>query len=209
MWIRDQVLCALLRHDPRSGLTETVIDEIDGERLCKPNNLAFDAAGNLVFTCPKESRTEPAGYVCCLAADGSATRIAEGFYFPNGLALTANGSRLILAETYRGRLWEARWNAAARSWTDRRVVAGVGGPIGPDGMAFAEDGRLFVAVFDQGVVRIVGPAGEIPVPGRRPTIVAFGPTGRLGLVVTEAAQGRLPSFTQITSRSLRFPRSAP
>lgn len=92
LWFTDRGRTSIWRHDPATGTTETVCDRCDGLDLCKPNDLAFDAAGNLVLTCSNDARTEPAGYVCCLAPDATVARIADGPYFPNGLHSRPTGS---------------------------------------------------------------------------------------------------------------------
>ena len=212
VWICDGGERSIRRHDPRTGETETVLDRIEDEPLAKPNDLAFDPLGNLLFTCPNDARQDPVGYVCCLAPDGVPTRIGDGLFFPNGLALTPDGAHLVVAETYRYRLWRGRWDAGARRWRDAAPWVEVGGPIGPDGLAFAGGGDLYVALFGQGVLRIVGGDGEagrtVAVPGERPTNLAFDPSGRLGLVVTEAERGRLLSYPSLRSASALFPRLA-
>lgn len=188
-------------HDPRDGSTRTVVDRIDGQVLGKPNDLAFDAAGNLLFTCPNDGRSEAVGYVCCLAPDGTLTRIATGMYFCNGLAFTADGRELVIAETYRQRLWRGRWDAAGRRWEGRVWAEGLQGPPGPDGMAFAADGTLWVAVYGSGQIMGVDAAGRIArridLPGKNPTNCAFDPSGCLGLVVTEAEKGLLLSLPEL------------
>jgi gluconolactonase len=35
-----------------TGACEVIVERLDGERLKKPNDLAFDRVGNLLFTCP-------------------------------------------------------------------------------------------------------------------------------------------------------------
>lgn len=194
----DAGLCAIRRHDPRTGATETLADTIDGQPLFKPNDLAYDTAGHLVFTCPGDSRTEPTGYVAVLRPDGSVQRVASGFYFPNGLAFTPDGQHLIVAETRRQRLWRGRWDTPQARWLAPRPWASVGGTIGPDGMAFAPDGLLHVAIYSGGAIKVVAPDGEvervIEIPGPNPTNCAFDPSGELGLVITEAGDGKLYSL---------------
>jgi gluconolactonase len=200
---------AIRRHDPVIGVTETLANSLDGKPLFKPNDLAFDAVGNLIFTCPGDSRTEPTGYVAILKPDGSVSRVASGFYFPNGLAFTADGGHLVVAETRRQRLWRGRWDSVNGRWLAPRPWASVGGTIGPDGMAFAADGRLHVAIYSGGAVKVVAADGEveevIAVPGANPTNCAFDPSGRLGLVVTEAENGRLFSFPALGRGAALFP----
>lgn len=196
-WFCDAEKNAIRTFDPATGRFETIIDRIDGAPLFKPNDLAFDAAGNLVFTCPGDSRAEPTGYVCCLSPDGELTKIATEKYFPNGLAFTPDGSHLIIAETYKHRLWKGRWDAAARQWLDAQPWADTGAPPGPDGMAFGEDGLLHVAVFRHGEIQSFDSDGKkvktLSLPGQNPTNVAFDPSGRLGMIVTEAEKGLLLS----------------
>lgn len=173
--------------------------------LDRPNDLAFDRLGNLVFTCPGNSRTEPTGAVWRRATDGTLGVVAEGLLFPNGLAFAPGGDELVVAETYAHRLWRGRWDADSGRWHGS-PWAHVGGPIGPDGMAFDEEGMLYVVIFDQRRIVVVAPDGSIartlPVPGARPTNVAFDPVGDLGLVVTEAEHGVLLSIPQVGARGL-------
>ena len=187
----------------RSDLTVSALLTSQPE-LTRPNDLAFDRRGNLVFTCPGDSRTAPTGSIWSRSAGGVLTLIADQLYFPNGLAFTPDGTELIVAETYRHRLWRGQWDELRCCWSNARPWVDVGGPTGPDGMAFAADGRLLVALFGQGVVRVVARDGamldDIPVPGARPTNVAIDPSGRHGLIVTEAEHGRvlsLPGFTAL------------
>lgn len=69
---------------------------------------------------------------------------------------------------------------------------------GPDGMAFSADGDLYVAVFGQGDVTVLGPDGSvrqrIRTKGRKPTNVAFGRPGDRRIYVTEDEHGNLEVF---------------
>jgi sugar lactone lactonase YvrE len=201
VWFCDAGQRSVRVHDPRDGSTRTVVDSLDGAPLGKPNDLAFDALGNLLFTCPNDGRTEAVGYVCCLDHTGRLTRIASDLYFANGLAFTADGAELVVAETYRQRLWRGRWDAASCRWHGRVWAEGLLGKPGPDGMAFATDGTLWAAVYGSGQIMAVDAAGSIvrriDLPGRNPTNCAFDPSGRLGLVVTEAEQGQLLSLPEL------------
>jgi len=211
IWFCDAGQRSIRVHDPRDGSTRTVADLLDGVALGKPNDLAFDTAGNLLFTCPNDGRTEPSGYVCCLAPDGTLKRIAERMFFCNGLAFAADGE-LVIAETYRQRLWRGRWDPAARRWEGRVWAEGLQGAPGPDGLAFATDGTLWVAVYGSGQLMAVDPAGRIvrrlDLPGRNPTNCAFDPAGRLGLVVTEAERGLLLALPELGSGLPLHARSA-
>ena len=200
-WVCDAQLSAIRCFDPRTERWSIAVDSIDGEPLARPNDLAFDPAGTLVFTCPGNSREAPTGYVCALRPDGTLSRIGEHLQFPNGLAFTDGGATLVVAETFRQRLWKGGWDAAGARWIDPQPYADVGGPIGPDGMALAADDLMWVAVCGSWQIKGVDPAGAVvravSLPGSVPTNAAFDPSGRLGLVVTESDRGLLLSVPSL------------
>jgi len=201
-WFCDAQQNAIRRFDLATGEWMTVVDTFEDNPLNKPNDLAFDAQGNLVFSCPGRSLYDPAGYVCCLTPEGRLTKIAEAMYFPNGLAFVDEGHTLVIAETYRQRLWIGGWDAAATRWVDPKAWVDFGGQPGPDGMAFGADGQLYVAVYRSSQIKAVGPQGQVvrgyDLPGNNPTNAAFDPcNGELGLVVTEAERGLLLSLPDL------------
>ncbi len=200
-WVCDSGQNALRRYDPQSGGWQTLADRIDGVPLQAPNDLCFDAVGNLLFTCPNFANTEPVGYVCCLTPGGALTRIAEGYYRPNGLEIVDGGDSLVVADTYQKMLFKGRWDAGSQSWTDVQDWAQVGGAEGPDGMAPGMDGLLYQAIYGDGVIRVVDLAGvivrELDMPGLNPTNAAVDPSGELGLVITETENGQLLSLPNV------------
>ncbi len=190
--------------NPENAFTMTVASGHQG-----PNDLAFDSAGNLVFTCPGNSRVEPTGYVACLAADGKCTVIADGLMFPNGLAFANNCVALVIAETYGRRLWCGDWDATARKWLEPQILCETTeGPNGPDGIAIGDNGLIYTAIYGSGCIdifRLDGTrAGCLATPGSNPTNCAFDPSGKLGLVVTEAERGQVLSFPQVGNGLMSF-----
>jgi gluconolactonase len=69
---------------------------------------------------------------------------------------------------------------------------------GPDGKAFGTDGLLYVAVYGQGDVTVLGHDGQVvsrfPTQGMMPTNVAFGLPGRRKIYVTEYELGQVEVF---------------
>jgi gluconolactonase len=65
-------------------------------------------------------------------------------------------------------------------------------------MAFSTDGRLYVAVFGQGDITVLGKKGEvverIQTAGKLPTNVAFALPGRKRIHVTEYEFGQMEAF---------------
>lgn len=198
IWFCDSGENAVRRFDPHTEKTDVMVSHIDGVELSQPNDLAFDNDGNLLFTCPGNSRTEPTGYVCVWKPDHPVKKIIDGKYFPNGLAFTNNGKDLVFAETYSHQLWKGQWDTRNCEWLNGRVwckVGGPDGPGGPDGMAFDDNGNLYVAVYGTAEIRVVDPSGEvtdkITLEGLNPTNCAFDPFNRNELIVTEAERGEL------------------
>lgn len=180
----------------RSGCNQTM----EGQRLVRPNDLIFDRCGNLLFSDHADGREEPLSTVCVLPGDGNKAKvISRNKYFTNGLAFRSDGRTLIFAETYRQQLWIAEWDAERLELSHERHFATAGsGPWGPDGMAFDDQGNLFTAVFNESCIQVFDDSGQLirtlPCPGTRPTSCAFDPSGKLGLVVTEAERGEIISY---------------
>lgn len=196
LWFCDSGQNAIRCFHPATHQTETVLTHVDGQVLDAPNDLAFDRKGNLVFTCPGNSRKEPTGYACVRMKDGTVKKFTNEKYFPNGLSFTPDGKSLVLAETYKHRLWKGDWDAERGEWRAEKIWCETGGPVGrggPDGMAFKSDGNLYVAVYGTGSIKVVNNFGEviqaIPLSGRNPTNCAFDAAGNL--VVTEAERGEI------------------
>lgn len=200
-WVADSGRNAIQRFDPAAGTWELVLDAAGGKPLQSPNDLVFDPAGNLLFTCPNFASTQETGYVVCLTPEGEAQIIAEGFNRPNGLAVVDGGASLVVADTYRKTLYKGAWDAQAAEWTDPRPWAQVGGSEGPDGMALGGDNLIYQAVYGDGVIRMIDAGGQvvraIGVPGANPTNVAVDPSGTLGIVVTETDNGQLLSLPSV------------
>lgn len=200
IWFCDAEINAIRCFNPKTEVVEDRVSNINGEELAHPNDLAFDEAGNLIFTCPGNSRQEPTGYVCVLQKSGAVKKVIKDKYFPNGLVFVDGGKQLILAETYRQRLWKGDWNTEACEYSNASIFTETGGPIGPDGMAVAASGNLYVAVYGSSQVKIYNQQGNdigaIDLPGSNPTNCAFDPNWKMGLVITEAEKGLLLSFKE-------------
>lgn len=197
-WVPDSGNNSIRRYHPASATWETMLDAVDGQPLLSPNDVTFDARGNLIFTCPNFASQEQKGYVVCLKPDGSAKKIAEGYYRPNGLDIVDGGMSLVVADTFQKALFKGAWDDEQCEWQDAALWAKVGGAEGPDGMAFGANGLLYQAIYGDGIIRVIDNAGEtvdrIELPGMNPTNAAVDPSGKLGLVVTEAQKGLLLSI---------------
>jgi gluconolactonase len=127
------------------------------------------------------------------------TTMDSGLRFTNGIAFGPDGS-LYINETLTGMVYrygmkEGRVAGVRESFGNVIDPKGPGGFRGPDGMAFGENGHLFVAVYGQGIVTELDPDGSVvrylPTKGLKPTNVAFGPRGEKRIYVTEDESGSL------------------
>jgi sugar lactone lactonase YvrE len=84
-----------------------------------------------------------AGSIARIAADGTCTLAAMDLAFPNGMAITADGSTLIVAESHAGFL--TAFDITGSSLVNRRVWARVDGSA-PDGICFGDGGVWFADV---------------------------------------------------------------
>ncbi len=99
------------------------------------------------------------GTIALLQADGSARQVADGIAFPNGMAITPDNSRLIIAESYGNQL-TAFDIAADGSLSNRRVWADLHGD-NPDGICLDAEGAVWYAdVPHKHCVRI-GKGGQV------------------------------------------------
>jgi sugar lactone lactonase YvrE len=92
----------------------------------------------------------PAGLIALAAADGTVRPVAEDIDFPNGMVITPDGSRLVIAESMKGRLTSFSITADG-SLTDRRIWAD---HVAPDGICIDAEGAVWCGAGD-----VTAPAG--------------------------------------------------
>ncbi len=113
-----------------------------------PNNeIVVDARGNVFvdgggFDMMAGEPFAP-GTIAVITADGSARQVADGIAFGNGMAITPDGSTLIVAESY-GRCLTAFEIAANGDLSDRRTWADLGEGT-PDGICLDAEGAVWYA----------------------------------------------------------------
>ena len=121
---------------------------VDGRGRAYVNNINHEFGGEFA-----------PGFVALASPDGPPQVVADGLAFPNGMAVTPDGSTLIVAESYAGVL-TAYAIADDGSLTDRRVWADLAGAA-PDGICIDAEGAVwFAEVPGQRCVR-VAEGGEV------------------------------------------------
>ena len=143
----------------RDGTVELLFSEVAGYQLYGPNDLAFGPDGRLYFT---ESGSEQdfrfdvraPGRLFAAGGSGAGQMLLElPDVYPNGIAFDA-GQRLYWTESmaHRVRRLENGEPVTFCQLSDDHV---------PDGMAFAADGRLFVATTISQGVTVISPEGAV------------------------------------------------
>jgi len=106
---------------------------VDGRGNAYVNNISFDFPGE---------KFAP-GIVALVKPDGTVSSVADGLSFPNGMAVTADNSTLIVAESYAEQL-TAYDIADDGTLTGRRVWAATPGDH-PDGICMDAEGAVWFA----------------------------------------------------------------
>ena len=135
--LRQEADGSLVTHADLSGLAEPghPWNEIvvDGRGNAYLSNQGFDFPGG----------TFVHGTIALLKPDGSARPVADGIAFPNGMVITADNARLIVAESY-GQKLTAFQIAADGSLSQPRVWADLGDGV-PDGICLDAEGAIWYA----------------------------------------------------------------
>jgi sugar lactone lactonase YvrE len=126
---------SLVRHADLAPVSTKPWNDIvvDGRGNAYVNSIGFDFPGGEFAP----------GIVVLVTPDGTVTPVADGLAFPNGMAITADGSTLIVAESYAEQL-TAYDIVDDGTLTDRHVWASTQGDH-PDGICLDQGGALWYA----------------------------------------------------------------
>jgi sugar lactone lactonase YvrE len=113
------------------------------------NNIGYDFPGG----------QEQPGIIAVVGPDGAVRTVAAGLRFPNGMAVTADDSTLIVAESHAGRL-TAYDIEADGSLSRRRVWAAVEGSA-PDGICLDPSGAVWYADVPNRQCVLVREGGDV------------------------------------------------
>ncbi|MDI6028938.1 SMP-30/gluconolactonase/LRE family protein [Corticibacterium sp. UT-5YL-CI-8] len=193
------------RVDLRTGAVETLYERSADGPLRSPNDIVFDRYGGFWFTDSGKTRQRDSdrGSVYYAKNDGSECReVIFPMLVPNGIALSPDQSRLIVAETHTARLWS--FNITGPGTVDRKswpsphggtLVAGMPGYQWFDSLAIDSAGNTCVATLIKGGITVISPDGSridyISLPDLYTTNICFGGPDLKTAYVTLANSGRL------------------
>lgn len=144
----------LLRADLRTGQCEVLAGEVDGEPINFASNVVADSTGAVYFTSSSRRwdldhwrgdiiEHSGTGRLIRYRPDDGAQVLLDGLQFANGVALAADESHLVVAET--GRFCLTRyWLTGSRAGRSDVLVANM--PGYPDNISVGSDGLIWVAM---------------------------------------------------------------
>ncbi len=151
----------------RDGGLEPLLTELRGEALPPTNFVLEDEQGRIWITVSTRLRPRSLAYRDDVAdgfivlMDGSGARIvAEGLGYANEVAFDAEGRFLYVNETFGRRL--SRFEVAADgSLGSRETVTEFGAGTFPDGLAFDDEGGIWItSVVSNRVIRVAPDGGQ-------------------------------------------------
>jgi sugar lactone lactonase YvrE len=164
-----------------SRIAAGTIDDmiVDGVGRCYVGDLGFDL--------PPPADRGAVGRIILVMPDGEMRIVADGLRFPNGIAVSADHSRLVVAEMDGECLADFRIDADGGLSCRRRF----GSMKDPDGICLDCDGAVWVASFSEDAfIRLDREGRErqrIEVPGRRAIACVLGGPERRTLFCLSAA----------------------
>ena len=183
-----------------TGKFERVYDSYEGERLCGPNDLVFDAEGAMWFTDLGKRFARQRDYGALYYARPDGTLLKRAVYptlGSNGVGLSPDGRTVYCNETDTGRLWaydiESRGRVSLRAGRGR-LIATLPGYQLLDSLAVEAGGRICSATLMNGGITVFSPDGafeHVPFPDPLTTNICFGGADLQDAYITLSGSGRL------------------
>ena len=183
----------------RDGKVLATWDNVNGRPLATPNFSVFDAHGNLYFS-DSGTWNKHDGVVYRLSPDGKMAVFAGPFSFANGLALSANGDYLFVAESQRDQV--SRVEVLSNGQAGARDIYASRLARIPDGLALDAAGNLFVTCYATDCIYRVTPERLVELYAfdpegtvlARPTNIAFGGADRKTMYVANLGRWHITSL---------------
>lgn len=159
---------AIVKLNSEGEQTRALATKSNGRFLRAPNDLVVDSNGGIYFTDPGYARLQnPIGRIHYVAPDGNVTIVAQKLSFPEGIALSSDGSKLLVVESLAqnvvefeilspGQVGPKRTFAKLTERTDEQTTGFANG-LTVDG----KSGRVFVAHGEKQRIEVLSPDGEL------------------------------------------------
>jgi gluconolactonase len=160
---------AVLHLSADGKMLEPASKECDGKPLRGPNDLTLDTAnGGFYFTDPGGSdRDHRIGTVHYVDKAGKTHLVDSGLAFPNGIALTADGKKLYLAESQTNQIHIYDVTGPGKVGKRKLFADLPKHPSGdhlqsqPDGICLDAASNLYVAHYGMKQVQVLDPQGKL------------------------------------------------
>jgi len=171
---------AVVRLNADGEIVEEIANRSDGSFLRSPSHVVADGHGGLYFTDPGYARIRnPIGSLHYINPEGETQTLARNLAFPEGLALSSDGSRLLVVESQLNRVIEFQVLAPDKLGA-KRVLARLPKKTAdaPDGFAHSlaldKLGRVFVAHGGTQHVEVIDRDGTVSERHHLPNLIATG-----------------------------------
>lgn len=199
----DYISGSIQRVDLVTGKFETLYDEVNGHKLCGPNDIVFDKHGGFYFTDlgkHHDRKRDDGGLYYALPDGSSVKEIVHPLLEANGVGLSPDEKTVYVAETSPGRLWA--WDLSAPGEivpgvmpNGGTLVAGLPGFQLFDSLAVDAEGHICVATLFNGGITSISPDGSviehIATDDPITTNICFGGDGLQDGLLTLSGTGRL------------------
>jgi len=191
---------AIVELDERGNAVRTIDRDSAGKPFVGPNDFAADSLGGIYFSASGvyDLKAPITGAVLYLSGDGARiVEVANIIHYSNGLTVSKDGKKLLVAEGLAGRILSFPINTDGTLgprtvWARLRDLApptpDEDAYNGPDGLKLGPDGNYYIAQNGSGRVLVVDEAGKlvriVTVPTRYVTNVNFGANGADTLYIT-------------------------
>lgn len=194
---------AVTEFDPDTGTVVAVLaDKFEGKPFNATNDLVFDKFGGMYFTDPffvYGNRYQPSEAVYYRNPNGSIYLVATDAEKPNGIVLSAYGTKLLVDDTHNVNVWAYKVKSPGKLG-EGEVFCRIKPPGHAsnlpyvqkkgeaDGMAIDVKGNLYVATYDG--VQVFNPSGvlictiQMPDGCENPANIAFGGSNMKTLFLT-------------------------
>jgi gluconolactonase len=198
MFVADAKLKAILKIDS-AGNTETFVKEYEGTALGGPNDLCFLPNGDLLFTDPiRRPYPDPAiSPVYRVTPDGKVSAFANELAYPNGIAVSTDGTQVYVSESRAQRLVAFTVDGSGHL-LDQQLVRRFREPGNPDGLAVDVDGNILQSLPGIRAIAYISVDGSLidlyHVPDWAPANLAFGGSDMKTVYVCGSAQDSIYQF---------------
>lgn len=170
----DHLVCetgmkSILQLNSQGNIVRTLVNQkCAGISFSSPNDLAIDSEGGVYFT----DSVRHSGKVFYISSSGDERLLTKGMDYPNGIALSHDEKNVFVAESYTNRILVLELSEPGICRKPPRVFVDLPknqNPIDrqnmpytanlPDGIAFDDEGNLWVAHYGMGALQVVDQSG--------------------------------------------------